>query len=87
MFCCCYIDYTLVSYLSILVGGALGIAYASAVLQGQLSQELQDRLIPEGNTPIAAFLTNSTRTDPRINSTSATFAETAGDSGSKFYMF
>ena len=59
------------------MGGALGIAFASA----GLDQATQDALIPEGTTPIAAFLKNSTITDARINSTSATFAETAGDSG------
>ena len=67
---------------SISVGGVLGIAFLSA----ELDDRLKDELIPEGTTPIAAILTNSTlppnATFPRINATSATFAETAGDSGS-----
>ena len=53
--------------------GIVGIAFASS----GLSQALQDELIPEGTTPIAAFLTNPTEQDPKINATSATFAETA----------
>ena len=58
---------------SILVGGVFGIAFAQAAL----SQALQDELVPEGTTPIAAFLKNVTKTDPRVNATSVTFAETA----------
>ena len=50
-----------------------GVAFAAA----GLSQALQDTLIPEGTTPIAAFSTSPTRTDPRINQTSASFAEMA----------
>ena len=38
---------------------------------------MEAELVPEGTTPVAAFLTNATKTDSRINATSVTFAETA----------
>ena len=57
--------------------GLVGVAFASS----GLSQALIDELIPEGTTPIAAFLTNPTRQSPTINATSATFAETASVMG------
>ena len=55
-----------------------GVAFATA----GLSQALQNALIPEGTTPIAAFLTSPTKTDSRINATSASFAEMAPSLGS-----
>ena len=55
--------------------GVFVLAYAAAGLS-QL-----DALIPDGTTPISAFLTSPTRTDTRVNATRATFAETVPDQG------
>ena len=61
-----------------LVGGAfVGIAFAAS----GIPQDIQDMLIPEGTIPIAGFITKPTSKHPRINATSATFAETAPTSG------
>lgn len=66
-----------------LVGGAfVGVAFATS----GLSQEIKDRLIPDDTTPIAAFLTNPTETDSRINATSATFSEKSLPSGYISYL-
>ena len=66
-----------------LVGGVFGVAFASA----GLSQALEDALIPDGTSPIAAFLTAPTRTDSRVNATSATFAEMAPPTGTFMCKF
>ena len=60
----------------------MGVAFATS----GLPQEIKDRLIPDNTTPIAAFLTNPTLTDSRINATSATFSENSPTSGYISYL-
>ena len=68
----------------ILVGGALGIAFAASGLSQILIRDNQQfEIYPNGSTPIAAFLTAPTRLMPNVNATSATFAETGNDAGKK----
>ncbi len=68
-----------------IVGGALGIAFASSGLsQFLLRDNQQFEIFPKGTTPIAAFLTNPTQRLPEVNATSATFAETIPNLGIQY---
>ena len=61
-----------------LVGGVfVGVAFATS----GILPDIQDLLIPDDTTPIAGFNTKPTITNPKINVTSATFAEIAPTSG------
>ena len=63
--------------LFVIVGGALGIAFAASGLSQVLIRDNRRfEIYPNGTTPIAAFLTNATERMPEVNATSATFAET-----------